>query len=1066
MKSIASKFHILLLLFALPPLLSAQKKAKTSTNPVTTSVTPPPIQSVSFDTTLLGSMNWRLIGPFRGGRSCTITGIKGNINTYYMGSTGGGVWKTTNSGNTWKNVSDGYFGGSIGAVAVSESDPNVIYVGGGEETVRGNTSFGYGVWKSEDAGTSWKSIGLEKTRFTGRIRIHPSNPDIVYVASMGNIFAPHPDRGVFKSIDGGKNWKKVLFVNDTVGAVDICLDPNNSRIMYASTWKIRRTPYSMESGGAGSGLWKSTDSGETWKNISSNKGLPAGVWGISGVSVSPVNSDRVYAIIENDNGGVYVSDDAGASWALRNSDRNLRQRAWYYSRIYADTKDIDIVYVMNVSYHKSKDGGRTFTARNANHGDHHDFWIAADDNQRLAIADDGGGQISNDGGESWSTYENQPTAQFYRVTTDNSFPYRIYVAQQDNSTLRIYHRTEGFAITENDWETSAGGESGHLAVDPLNNDIVYGGSYDGLLERTDHSKKIERSVDVHPDNPMGHGAEGATYRFQWNFPIFFSPHNPKKLYAASQNLHVTYDEGQTWELISPDLTTNDKSKMGPSGGPITKDNTSVEYYCTIFAAAESPRVKDLIWTGSDDGLVHVTKDGGKNWSNVTPPQMPKWTMVNCIEPDPFNDGGCYFAATGYKQGDFAPYLFKTEDYGKTWKKITTGINEEHFTRTVRADPKRKGLLYAGTETGMYISLDDGNSWSSMQLNLPIVPITDLAVKNDNLIAATQGRALWIIDDLTPLHQYKQEMAKTNQHLFKPMDTYRMGSFGGFGGGGGGNASLLNGQNRPSGAIFSYYLPDSPGKSDTVTLSVFEASGKLIKTFSNNPKEGEEPLIVKKGANKFNWNLRYPNAKGFDGLIMWAGSLMGPMAAPGNYQVKLNTKNGSNTQDFKVLQNPNSTRSADDIARQVEFVNQNNQKLTETHQTITDIRATRAQLNTYKEKIKDDPNMKDVLAKIKSIDSSMTKVEESLYQTKNRSNQDPLNFPVRLNNKLAYLNSISNRGDFPPTQASVTVQTEMVTKINEDIVKWQGILNKEVPALNELIKSKSIDPISIKKQIKP
>lgn len=1063
MKSLIIKSTIILLIFIMPFYGVSQKQKKSSTSSVPAQVAEVAAPAISFDTTLLGSMSYRLIGPFRGGRSCTVTGIKGNSNVYYMGSTGGGVWKTTNAGNTWKNISDGFFGGSIGAVAVSESDPNVIYVGGGEETVRGNTSFGYGVWKSEDAGTSWKSIGLDKTRFTGRIRIHPTNPDVVYVASMGNIFAPHPDRGVFKSVDGGKNWKKVLFVNDTVGAVDLCLDPNNPRIIYATTWKIRRTPYSMESGGHGSGLWKSTDSGETWKNISANKGLPAGIWGISGVAVSPVNSDRIYTIIENDNGGVYRSDDAGITWTAQSNDRNLRQRAWYYSRIYADTKDKDIVYVMNVSYHKSKDGGKTFTSMNANHGDHHDLWIASENNQRMIIADDGGGQISNDGGESWSTYENQPTAQFYRVTTDNSFPYRIYVAQQDNSTLRIYHRTEGASITTNDWETSAGGESGHLAVDPLNNDIVYGGSYDGLLERTDHSKKVERSVDVHPDNPMGHGAEGAKYRFQWNFPIFFSPHNPKKLYAASNNLHVTYDGGQTWELISPDLTTNDKSKMGPSGGPITKDNTSVEYYCTIFAAAESPRVKDLIWAGSDDGLVHVTKDGGKNWTNVTPPGMPKWTMINSMEPDPHTDGGCYFAATGYKQGDFAPYIYKTEDYGKTWQKITTGINDEHFTRVVRTDPKRKGLLYAGTETGMYISLDDGKSWSSFQLNLPIVPITDLTIKNDNLIVATQGRALWIIDDLSPLHQYKSEISKSDIHLFKPLDAYRMGGVGGFFRGGN---SLLNGVNHPGGALFSFYLPDAPGKNDTVKLTIHEASGKLIKTFSNYPKDGEENLPVKKGANKFNWNLRYPNAKGFEGLVMWAGSLVGPMAAPGDYQVKLNAKKGTSSQTFKVIQNPNSTRSAEDIQKQVDFINQNNQKLTETHQTIADIRALRTQLSSYRDKIKDDPSMKDVLMRIKNIDSSMTVLEESLYQTKNRSNQDPLNFPVRLNNKLAYLNSITNKGDFPPTQSSYTVQTEMVTKINENIFKWQDLLNKEVPALNELIKSKAIDPISIKKLAKP
>ncbi|HNR07019.1 MAG TPA: glycosyl hydrolase [Saprospiraceae bacterium] len=1062
MKKTLLQFYVLIYLFSVPFNLSAQKKKTTLPAKPAAAAPAPQSPPMIYDTSLYAGMRWRSIGPYRGGRSCTVTGVPGKPNLYYFGSTGGGVWKTENGGNTWKNVSDGYFGGSIGAVAVSASDPNVVYAGGGEKTVRGNTSFGYGVWKSEDAGNTWKSLGLDKTRFIGRIRIHPTNPDIVFVAAIGNIFAPHLDRGIFKSTDGGKNWKKVLFVNDTAGAVDLCFDPNNPRILFATTWKIRRTPYSLESGGAGSALWKSTDSGETWTNISANKGLPSGVWGIAGVSVSPVNSDRVYALIENENGGVFRSDDGGKTWTTQSQDRNLRQRAWYYTRIYADTKDLDVVYVLNVSYHKSKDGGKTFSSFNANHGDHHDLWIAPEDPARMAIADDGGAQVTVDGGASWSTYHNQPTAQFYRVTTDNHFPYRIYIAQQDNTTLRIYHRTEGFAITENDWEPSAGGESGHLAVDPLNNDIVYGGSYDGLLERTDHSKKIERSVDVHPDNPMGHGAEGFKYRFQWNFPIFFSPHDPKKLYAASNHLHVTRDEGQTWQLISPDLTRNDLSKMGPSGGPITKDNTSVEYYCTIFAAAESRRVRDLIWTGSDDGLVHVSRDGGNNWTKVTPPDMPEWTMINCIEPDPFLDGGCYFAATGYKQGDFAPYIYKTEDFGKTWKKIVSGIPGEHFTRVVRADPGRKGLLYAGTETGMYISFNDGESWQPFQMNLPIVPITDLAIKNNNLIAATQGRALWIIDDLSPLHQLSDQAAKSAIHLYKPMDAYRMGGYGGFR-----MPDLsLNGQNHPGGVLVNYYLSEAPGKKDTITLAFHEENGRLIKTFSNFPKENEEKFEPAKGYNTFSWNLRYPNAKRFDGLVLWAGSLNGPMAAPGKYKVEIKRKGAAQSHDFNILKNPVSSVTEDDIRRQVQFVNENIQKLTETHQTIIDIRETRAQIKAYTEKIKDNPDMKDVIEKSKSIDSVMTRVEEALYQTKNRSGQDPLNFPIRLNNKLAYLNTITNRGDFPPTQSSLQVRGELVEKINAEIVRWQEVQNKDIPALNALIKSKAIDPISIKKQAKP
>ncbi|MFN8889089.1 MAG: WD40/YVTN/BNR-like repeat-containing protein, partial [Cyclobacteriaceae bacterium] len=617
--------------------VSAQKKeAKTPT--------------LTFDEKLYGALEWRNIGPYRGGRSAAVTGVPGKPNLYYMGSTGGGVWKTIDGGSTWSNISDGFFGSSIGSIAVSDWDNNVIYVGQGEGTVRGNVSYGHGIWKSTDAGKTWSFSGLKESRHIPRIRIHPKNPDIVYAAVLGDLFKSSQERGVYKSEDGGKTWKRVLFANADAGAVDLCMDPNNPRILFASMWRIRRTPYSLESGGEGSAIYKSTDGGETWKNISTNEGLPKGLWGISGVAVSPVNSNRVFAIIENDNGGVYRSDDAGQTWKKMNDDRNLRQRAWYYSKIYADTKDADMVYVMNVSYHRSKDGGKTFQSFNAQHGDHHDFWIAPEDNQRQAIADDGGGQVSMDGGENWSTYENQPTAQFYRVVTDNQFPYRIYGAQQDNSTIRIAHRTDGFSIGMRDWEPTAGGESGHIAVDPTNNDVVYGGSYDGFLTMRNHATGEERNINAWPDNPMGHGAEGAKYRFQWNFPIFFSPHNPKKLYAASQHLHVSYNGGESWELVSPDLTRNDPSKLGPSGGPITKDNTAVEYYCTIFAVAESPYEKDLILAGSDDGLLHITRDGGKKWEKLSVTGMPEWTMVNSIEFDQFVKGGAYVATTSYKSG--------------------------------------------------------------------------------------------------------------------------------------------------------------------------------------------------------------------------------------------------------------------------------------------------------------------------------------------------------------------------------------------------------------------------------
>jgi len=763
------------------------------------------VHKMGFEENLYNSIQWRNLGPHRGGRSAAVTGVPGKPNLYYMGAAGGGVWRTKDAGSTWENISDGFFGGSIGAVAVSEYDPNVIYAGGGEVTVRGNVSSGYGMWKSVDAGKTWKSIGLKNSRHIPRIRIHPKNPDVVYAAVLGNLYKDTEERGVYRSKDGGETWEKILYASDAAGACDLTFDPNNPRVLYASTWKIRRTPYSLSSGGEGSGLWKSTNGGDTWENISRNKGLPQDTLGIIGVTVSPVNSNRVWAIIESATGGVFRSDDAGETWMKINSERSLRQRAWYYTRIYADTQDEDIVYVLNVQFHQSKDGGKTFKTYGTPHGDNHDLWIAPEDNQRMVLGDDGGAQISFDAAENWSTYYNQPTAQYYRVTTDDHFPYRIYVAQQDNSTQRIDHRTGGFYITEQDWESSAGCECGHIAIHPKDQDVVFGGCYDGLLQRLDHKTGMSRSVNVYPDNPMGHGVVGMRYRFQWNFPIFFSPHHDNKLYTASHVLHVSEDQGQSWKIISPDLTRNDTTRMGSSGGPITQDNTSVEYYCTIFAAAESPRVKDLIWVGSDDGLIHITKDGGDNWTNVTPKNMPEWIMINSIEPDPHSDGGAYVAATMYKNGDFQPYLYKTKDYGQTWTKIVKGIDSEHFTRVVRADPTRKDLLYAGTETGMYMSFDDGANWQSMQLNMPIVPITDLALKNDNLIAATQGRSVWMIDDLTPFHQLNDAIAKKDAHLYQPIPSYRMN-------GGQAKPSKTAGQNHPGGVNVHYFLKEKPADS--------------------------------------------------------------------------------------------------------------------------------------------------------------------------------------------------------------------------------------------------------------
>ncbi|MFD0993337.1 VPS10 domain-containing protein [Tenacibaculum geojense] len=1000
------------------------------------------------------AITWRNIGPFRGGRSCAVTGVAKKPNLFYMGSTGGGVWKTNDAGNTWQNISDGFFGGSVGSIAVSEWDNNVIYVGMGEKTVRGNVSSGDGIWKSIDAGKTWQHMGLPNSRHIARVRIHPQNPDIVYAAVMGDLYKPTNERGVYKSTNGGKTWKKVLFSSKDAGAVDLIIDPNNSRILYASTWNVRRTPYSLSSGGEGSGIWKSTDGGETWVIISANNGLPKGIWGISGITVSPVNSDIVWALIENENGGVYKSTDAGKTWKLINKERKLRQRAWYYTRLYADSQDENILYVLNVRYHKSTDGGKTYKTYNAPHGDHHDLWIAPEDNQRMIIGDDGGAQISFDAGENWSTYYNQPTAQFYRVTTDNHFPYRIYAAQQDNSTIRIAHRTQGSFISESDWESTAGGESAHIAVDPLNNDIVYGGSYGGLLTRKNHTTNETRAINVWPDDPMGHGAEDFKYRFQWNFPIFFSPNNKKRLYAASNHLHVTENEGQSWKVISPDLTRNDPKTLGPSGGPITKDNTGVEYYGTIFAATESSYENGLLWTGSDDGLVHISKNNGENWTNVTPKQMPDWMMINCIEVDPFTKGGAYIVGTKYKSGDYKPYIYKTENYGKSWKLITKGIAEEDFTRALRADPKRKGLLYAGTEKGMYISFNDGKNWQSFQQNLPIVPITDLTIKNDNLIAATQGRSLWIIDDLTPLHQATTMHKNEAVILYQPKDAFNLA-------GGRGRTSKTQGTNHPGGVAINYYLPKVDEK-DTVSLSFYDSENNLIKKYSNKPNsdKDEEKLTVKEGNSIFYWNMMYPGAERVKGMILWWASLSGPMALPGNYKVTLTHNDTSVSKNFSILRNPTSEATLADMKAQFDFINDINSKMTEIHKALKNVQSIKKQVETLKKSIKDKEKHKELITYANDLVKEITVIEETLYQTKSKSGQDPLNYPIRLNNKLAHLNSLTRIGNYAPTQQAIDFKNEITKEINIELDKLSTIFNTKVATLNQKIKESQIDFIQL------
>ncbi|XLS29410.1 VPS10 domain-containing protein [Flavobacteriaceae bacterium M23B6Z8] len=1026
--SVISAILAIFFLCLLPTDAIAQRTKKSAKEPV-------------FAEKLYDALSYRLVGPFRGGRSAAVTGVLGKPNLFYFGATGGGVWKTQDGGRSWENISDGFFGGSVGAIAVAASDPNVIYVGGGEVTVRGNVSSGYGIWKSVDAGKTWTASGLEKSRHVPRIAIHPDDPNIVYAAVLGDIYKPSSERGVYKSTDGGKSWKKTLFTNDQAGAVDLTLDPNNPRIIYAATWRVQRTPYSLSSGGEGSALWKSTDSGETWTEISKKEGFPKGTLGIIGVTVSPQNSERVWAIVENkEKGGVYRSEDGGNTWKLVNSERSLRQRAWYYTRIYADTEDEDVVYVVNVRYHKSKDGGKNFSMYNAPHGDHHDLWIAPEDSKRMIIADDGGAQVSYDGGETWSTYHNQPTAQFYRVTVDNHYPYRIYVAQQDNSTIRINHRSDGGSIDEDDWEETAGGESAHIAVDPKDNDIVYGGSYGGFLTRVNHKTGTVRAINVWPDNPMGYGAEGMKYRFQWNFPIIFSKHDPNKLYTFSNHVHLSTNEGQSWELVSPDLTRNDPDKLKSSGGPITQDNTGVEYYCTIFAANESPLKEGLLWVGSDDGLIHITKDGGKNWTNVTPKNLPEWSMINSIEPSAFEEGTCYVAATRYKLGDFTPYLFKTTNYGETWTRIDTGIEREHFTRVIREDVKKKGLLYAGTETGMYVSFNDGRNWQKLQLNLPIVPITDLVVKDDNLVVATQGRSVWIIDDLTVLRQLNTEMTDKDMLLFQPKDAYRTKGWGG-------KASKTAGANHPNGVLTYYYLKDFDEEKDSVSLIYKDADGKVIKTFSNKAKEKSDQLKIKKGSNYFVWNMRYEGAEKLPGMILWWANLNGAKAVPGDYQVTLDVNGKSETQQFRIVPDPRAEVDVAGMQTQFNFVKEVNETVDRAHQSIKKIRNINKQLKAFQKQYKENEEVSDLVKKAAELEKQFTEIEEALYQTKNRSNQDPLNFPIKLTNKLAHINSLVTIDDFPPTAQDIEVKTELSKAIEEKLDAFDKLVNNEIKAFN-------------------
>lgn len=1012
------------------------------------------VENPAVSEKLLQTLNYRNIGPFRGGRSVAVTGHDADPYTFYTGFAGGGVWKTTDGGNSWINVSDDYFKtGSVGAITVAPSDPNVIYVGMGETDIRGNMSGGDGMYKSTDAGKTWTYLGMGESQFIGDIEVHPTNPDVVWIAAMGQLFGGDGNntRGVYMSTDGGANWEQVLFTSKDAGAVDIAVDPKNPRILFAGMWEAFRTPWSMSSGGETGGLYRSGDGGKTWTNISDRPGLPKGTLGKIGVNVSPVNSNIVYAIIENENGGLFKSTNGGDTWARINSERKLRQRAWYYSKVIPDTKNADIVYVLNVQFHKSTDGGRTFRSIGTPHGDHHDLWISPENPERMIIGDDGGGQVTYNGGRSWSTYQNTATAQIYQVITDNQFPYMIYGAQQDNSTFAIKSRTAGFGITTRDWWPVAGGESGYIAPDPENPDVSYGGSYGGYFNKYNSKTRLSDRIDVWPDNPMGAGAENLKYRFQWTFPIYISPHNPDVLYTTSQHVHRSTDEGFSWELLSDDLTRNEKDKQKESGGPITKDDTSVEYYNTIFTFVESPVQQGVLWAGADDGLVHISRDNGRTWTDVTPKGMPE-AMVSIIDASHHAAGTAYLAANRYKFNDYRPMLYKTTDFGRSWKQINDGIPATDFTRVIREDPNKQGLLYAGTETGMYVSFNDGDDWQPLQLNLPPVPITDLAVhkREKDLVVATQGRSFWILDDLTLLHQISDDLKNKRAHLYKPEHSYL------FGGGGFSRPGGTTGQNPTRGVVVYYSFKDDVD--EEVKLQFSTAGGEVIQTYSSKKDLRGRPVrestrffeeedrtrpgvpTANSGMNRFVWNLRYPDVTRLTGTqIIWAGNTAGPTAPAGTYKVSLWIGDEMvGEQEVDVLKDPRLTDiSQEDLIAQFNLVREIKTKLDSTHKAINRIREVRGEIRDALAEQGDNEQAQDLAKKIRT---QLSEIENALVQTKAEAIQDVLNFEIKLNNKLASLASTVETGYGKPTKQQYEVYEYLAALVDEQLEKLKPLLD--------------------------
>jgi len=1003
-------------------------------------------------------MQYRAIGPFRGGRSLTASGVPGDPTTYYFGSTGGGIWKSTDAATTWKPVFDREKSSSIGSLAVAPSDPNIVYAGTGEGCIRGNAATGDGVYKSVDAGRTWKNVGLRDSRAIGKLIVDPRDPDIVFVAALGHPYGPNPERGIFRTSDGGKTWAKVLFVDENTGGIDVAFDPHNPHILFAAMWQVRRQPWTLTSGGPGSGLYRSGDGGTTWKKLD-GEGLPEGPYGKIGVAVA-ANSDRIWALIEARNGGLYRSDDGGDKWELINPDHRLTQRAWYYMHVVADPKDSNTVYILNVEFHRSTDGGRTFNKIKVPHGDNHGLWIDPLNTRRMIQTDDGGATVTVDGGEHWTKQDNQPTAQFYHVIADNRFPYYLYGSQQDNSSVAIASRgSEGGAIDREDWHPVGGGEAGYIAPYLPDPDIVFAGDYQGLLTMFDRRTGQAKVVGVSPVLSDGKGAASLEHRFQWTAPLLISPHDPNALYHGGERLFRTTDAGMHWEAISGDLTRNDKSKQQPSGGPITIDDTGTEYYDTIFAVAESPLVKGLIWAGADDGLVHVTRDGGRNWTDVTPKEMPEWSKISQIDASPFNPGTAWVAVDRHANDDLRPYIYATKDYGQSWKLLVKGIPEGSFVRAVREDTKRTGLLFAGTETGVFVSYDAGENWESLQLNLPTVPVHDLLIHDNDLVLATHGRSFWILDDISPLRQASDGSRKAAIWLYDPAPAWRVHSAPAP------KEAPTSGQNPPPGAVIYFDVKEKP---KAATLEILDSAGKLVRRYSSTaPVPLEEPLDpddekpknqleIKPGMNRFVWDLRYegaPRVKDYY-LFEYESGAKGPIALPGKYQVKLTVDDKVLTAALELKLDPRVKASPADLEKQFAALTEIHGELTRVYTAANQIVDLRAQLQDLHKRLK--------LADAQALDEKLGALQDRLLNLKIKANEDSLNYGLGVDGSLAALALIvDSDSDSAPTEAALKQIEKLKAEVDQYMKRWSEIQQADLPALERAAERQNIKPIMVR-----